>query len=116
MGQRVAATYNAAGVLLNSLLVVLSRKDSTVQTVQQMRAADFSGRRDCERSYNDERRISGGNSKAFMDRDGGSGCMCEACSSSLEFHADDGHRTVCGTSTSTGYHGRFGDSYGARSE
>jgi hypothetical protein len=52
----------------------------------QIRAADFQARRTAKRNYNSDGRISDGNSKTFVDRDGGSGCVCEAGSSSVEFH------------------------------
>src|SRR6266852_1327327 len=68
----------------------------------QIRAADFQARGTAKGNYNRDGRISDGNSKTLVDRDGGSGCVCEAGSSSVEFHPDDGHRTVCGKSSSKG--------------
>jgi hypothetical protein len=62
----------------------------------------ISGRNVCERNYNSDRRISDGNSKTLVDRDGGSGFVCEVSSSSVEFHSDNGYRTVYGKSSPKG--------------
>jgi hypothetical protein len=63
---------------------------------------DFSDTNHCERNYNTDYETSlgdqHGNSKTLVDRDGCSGCMCAVGSSSVEFHSDNGHRTVRGKS------------------
>jgi len=70
--------------------------------LHQILAADFRVRITAKRNYNIDGRNSDGNSKTLVDMDGDFGYVCEAGSSSVEFHSDDGHRTVYGKSCSGG--------------